>query len=304
MFERIKNYFAPNTSPPQFHPAVCNVFKDKDISDKIYTEGYYIVNLLDDAQQAELLSLYAQEQHYEDNGDGAFVDVMSERTNQEISRIIDPSLKKWLTNYKIVASTFVVKTPGDDGTVPAHQDGTTTDELRYTTLNVWIPLQTIDASNGGLHIVPRSHHISVPYRCATIEPYIKAAEQALAPYFVPVYMRPGQALIFDSRMFHYSPTNKSAQDRIASVSRIFPFEADFIMCYKDKITPGEPIEIWRCPDNHLIKSNYSHNQAMRPKGCTLIDKRYMDTTPISLPALKEALKKLRIEPHQPAIKSE
>jgi len=66
----------------------------------------------------------------------------SKNIHDAIHEILANSLDKWFHDYKDI-NPFVIKTPGKSSGVPIHQDVAAIDEDKYSTTNVWIPLQSI-----------------------------------------------------------------------------------------------------------------------------------------------------------------
>jgi len=258
-------------------------FRDDAITEKLHKEGYCVVDFIDETQLNKLKKLYKEHHDLKDEKGGAFFGMFSKDisyrkiVNETVNEILGNTFNKWFVNYKTAVNTFVIKVPGQLSYVPIHQDGAAIDELKYSSINIWIPLQTIDEQNGAMQVIPRSHHIFLPYRCASVEPIQKNIEQELYPYFYPIYLKAGQALFFDSRMFHYSNPNLSATDRIAVVCRICPSEAPIVAYYKDNNNENGMVEMWECPSDYLITSD-GYNDNIRPDGCRLV-KRFKDQIP-------------------------
>ncbi len=271
------------------------VIRNAEITSQLNENGYCIVDFLSATQLQSLRDVNEKFCKTKDAENGAFLGVISKNIHDALHDILTASLNKWFHDFKEI-NAFVIKTPGKSSFVPIHQDVTAIDEEKYSTTNVWIPLQSIDEKNGVMYIVPRSHHIFFPYRCATIDPLTKNIEHVLQPYFIPIYLKAGQALFFDTRMFHYSLPNLSDQNRVVTVCRVFPKEADMVAYFKE---PGSDskIEMWRCPDDFLIYK-HTQNENERPLNATLLGYKVANTEPLTLEEFEERRKVLGIVSQQ------
>lgn len=298
MFQKIINYFKPPLHTPREYKAARHIFfRDPEIARAMHETGYYIVDFLGENERQKLLDIYEKYHRTKDNGKGAFFGEMSVNIHYAIEEVLRTSWDKWFVNYKSVVNGFVVKTAGDNGHCPIHQDVADIDETKYSSINIWIPLQPITPVNGALQIVPRSQHIFVPYRAATIDPLTKDIEDIIQPYFMPLYFELGQALFFDARMFHYSPPNLSGKIRLATFCRICPQEADVITYFKEHGAVGSPIEMFKCPDDYVVHSTPERDN-VRPKNCESLGFRYTNTYPLTAEAFEKRRKKLGIRPYK------
>jgi ectoine hydroxylase-related dioxygenase (phytanoyl-CoA dioxygenase family) len=297
IFHFLKNYFSTPNEPLEYKAEKHTFFRDSKIMEALHSTGYYVVDFLGEKERLQLLDIYGKYHKTKDNGKGAFFGEMSENIHYSIEKILLDSWNKWFVNYKSVVNGFVVKTAGEAGYCPIHQDVADIDELKYSSINIWIPLQPITPENGALHIVPRSQHIFVPYRAATIDALTKNIEHLIYPYFIPLYFELGQALFFDARMFHHSPPNSSDKIRLAAFCRICPKEADVITYFQENGTLGSPIEMFSCPDDYVVHST-SERDNVRPVNCKSLGFRYAVTMPLTAKEFERRRKKLGIKPGQ------
>jgi len=274
-------------------PQPQTILKDKIVSLKIDDVGYCIVDFLSDEKCQKLTDVFEKYHKAPDHNDGVFMGVISKKVHTDIKDVLHEELEFWFHNYKPV-NAYVVKVPGQKSFVPIHQDVAAIDELKFSTLNVWIPLQDVTIDNGVMYVVPRSHYIFSPYRGANVDALSKNIETELRPYFKPLYLKKGQALFFDSRMFHFSPPNLSDSNRIITVCRIFPKEAKMISYYKDPSKDDGTIEIWQCQDDYLLNKN-GYDDNARPPHAKLIGQKKVDTSPISREEFDKRRIKLGIE---------
>ncbi len=279
MISSIKTYLNKYLgATPQVIPYT--FFKDERIAAGVYEDGYYISDFASADQCRQIVEIYERLHVHRGEDSGAFFGEISKSIHEALMPILSESLDRYFADYRSMVNAFVIKTPGQSGRVPIHQDSASVDETLFSNINVWLTLQDTTEDNGALYVVPRSHHIFTPYRAATITPYISSIENSLQAYFTPLYLKAGQALIFDSRMFHYSPPNLSGKKRIISICKICSDKADVIAYYRDPNVPGAPIEMWHCPPDHLHYGE-NHNDTIRPQKSSLVRYIHNDVTPMS-----------------------
>jgi len=307
MFRKLIDFFSFSDWPLEYQPVRHTFFRDSKLAEILNHTGYYIADFIGEKERLLLLDVYKKHQQkdeyevqYEerDTGSaGAYMGVISQTVHQSINEILGPAFDKWFINYKSAVNAFAVKTPGNSGQVPVHQDVSDLDEEKYSTISIWLPLQTMSEENGTLQIIPRSHHIFVPYRASTLEPLTKNIEPLLTPYFVPLYLKAGQALFFDSRLFHQSPPNLSKENRVVALCRICPQDAPIVTYYKDPLVSDSKVEMWQCPDDYLIYSE-NHEEKRPPKNGKFLGYKNANISPITPEEFERRRRKLGILPFQ------
>jgi hypothetical protein len=287
MFRQLSQYFLSPKKEREYVPVRHTFFRDSKIAQQLHETGYYVADFLGSKERVALLELYEKNHQLDNRQDGVFFGTFSKDTeyrkkvHNAINEILAQSFNKWFINYKSTINNFVIKTPGRSTRVPIHQDGAALDEEKYSSINVWIPLQAAIPLNGALSVIPRSHNIFTPYRCNTIPSLVKNIEKELYSYFLPIYLELGQVLFFDSRLFHYSTPNLSETNRVAIVCRICPVESSVMSYYREKEKKDAPIEMWCCPDDFLI-SIVGYNDDVRPPGAKLMGYKYVDVEPLTM----------------------
>ncbi len=283
-------YDTATSSPvrPHWAPVRHTVFKNAELGQRIHDDGFAVVSLWSDEQLAALQSLCNREHRLQPAEGGMFYSVYSQdlayrrRVHEEIAAIMRPTFDRYFVDYRNVVNMFVVKSPGPASEFGLHQDTTALDEFRYSPLSIWSPLCDVDADNGALCLVPRSHRFFSPYRGVSFPFPFSAIQDTVREYLVPVPMRRGEALIFDNRLVHSSLPNRSRQNRDAVVSGIFPAEATFQVCFKQPGQKDAPIEIFeQGPDWLLDYPNFLRNCHERPVTGTVIGHARFEFPPIS-----------------------
>jgi hypothetical protein len=288
------------TLNPHWKPVYPTVLKDRELADKVYMEGYAVVDLFSDEQIAQIQELYNQT--HDITAPGMFYSVYSQsleyrqKIDSGLREIFSEVLDRYFVDYKSVLNTFIVKSSGEESEFYLHQDSTGLDEFRYTALNVWCPLVDITPDNGPMAMLKYSHWFFSPYRGISFKAPFEDIQPLVRQYLEPVYLKAGQAVIFDFRVVHNSLPNVSGVNRPVALTGIFPKEASFISCYKGPETEGR-IEIFSHPDDYLLTNlNFLHNCHARPTTGEVIGYAKFDLPPITEPQFLELVNKVGLEP--------
>lgn len=261
--------------PLKWKPALNKVFKSPELAKKIHEEGFAILPLISDEILDKLNAIYAREHSLNVENGGMFYTVYSSdteyrlRVHNEIQEVLKPVLEEHFKDYTNVVNSFVVKASGNESEFYVHQDTTAIDEFKFSPLSLWIPLQEIDATNGALTIIEKTHWFFSPFRGVSFPFPFSNIVNIVRKYLKPVYMKPGEVLVFDPRIVHNSMQNTSGKDRVAIISGIFDKEAEFITCYKDPASSSNPIELYRHEaDYTLTYQNFYYDCHVRPTSGT------------------------------------
>jgi ectoine hydroxylase-related dioxygenase (phytanoyl-CoA dioxygenase family) len=186
--------------------------------------------------------------------------------DRAVRAVIIPGIDAWLPGHRIAFCTFALKrAAGDGGTVPMHQDWSFVDETRHVSFGLWCPLTSVDAVNGCLQVVKGSHALPHPPRAACSPFFYPGIEERLrATSLTTVPMRTGQAMLFDNRLFHCSPANRSGIDRLAVTAVLVPQAAR--LRYYHQVDRQRPhlVEVFEVDDAFYL----SHVAPGRPAHAT------------------------------------
>jgi ectoine hydroxylase-related dioxygenase (phytanoyl-CoA dioxygenase family) len=198
--------------------------------------GFVVVDLLDDADVIGLLSFY--EQAFRTRRQvvpyaeklSYYISIFDKdsthkrEVDQKISKRVSENVHKWMIDYEVFYSNFMIKFPGD-GQIEAHQDFNFVDESRHTAFNLWCPLVDTSSQNGGLFVIPGSHKAFLTQRGPNIPKALTEYNETFRKYARLVPAKRGQAVIFDHKLVHCSPPNRGDTARVAIQSVLFPKEA-------------------------------------------------------------------------------
>ncbi len=245
------------------------IFRDESNERQFREDGYVIVDLLRADAIADLLSFYAAAfptrrevvPHARElpyyisifDRDAAHKREVDERISQYVARDIEALLE----NYEVFYSNFMIKFPGD-GQIEAHQDFNFVDENQHTAFNLWCPLVDTDSQNGGLYAIAGSHNVFRTQRGPNLPKALTQYNDMLKRYARCIPLKKGQATIFDHKLIHYSPPNRSEEVRVAIQSVLKPREAATIHYVFDQQT--ERVRAYRIDKEFILNADLWNSQ--------------------------------------------
>jgi ectoine hydroxylase-related dioxygenase (phytanoyl-CoA dioxygenase family) len=223
------------------------IFREESNERQFRQDGYVIVDLLGAEAIDDLLSFYAaafpsrrevvpyaHELPY-------YISIFDRdpahkrEVDERISRYIAHHTDVLLEDYEVFYSNFMIKFPGD-GQIEAHQDFNFVDESQHTAFNLWCPLVDTNSQNGGLYVIAGSHNVFRTQRGPNLPKALTQYNDLLKRYSRCIPINKGHAAIFDHKLIHYSPPNRSDQVRVAVQSVLKPREAAAIHYVYDHAT--------------------------------------------------------------------
>jgi hypothetical protein len=200
------------------HPPV---LYDETLNGHLFKYGYAHFPLLYPDEVDALRKLFFQ-YHQPDELSGLYITanrkdrLLIYEINEQMNRIFARAIEKHFQNVKKLGGTFIVKNPDPSNILHPHQDWNIVDETRYRSFTVWVPLQDISEQNGVMYVLPGSHNWIRGYRHITIDSVYGKIYDLAWQYSVPVYMKAGDALVFDHALAHASKPNYTREPRICA----------------------------------------------------------------------------------------
>lgn len=228
-----------------------SVFKNQDYAETLVKDGVVKIPFLSKEHLQKLNEFYF-EMHPNDDlpalYDGIHMTIWHSdldykfKIRDNIKSIIAEAFEDNFSDYRALSQQFIVKKQGSETTFPIHQDWSIVDENKFFSLNIWIPLHDVDASNGAMWIVKGSHKIDRKIRGAGIlfPDYTKMISE-LKPYMTSFDMKAGEALIFYHSTIHGSPYNQSENARKVVQVSLLPKDAQFQIYFQKN--ENSPLEI-------------------------------------------------------------
>lgn len=209
------------------------VFVNQEWNKKLTEEGYIIAPVLDNAAITALTNLFnAIPQHQAAFTTFAIEDyAIRKQVDTAIKAALQDFCKQHFTGYVPFWGNFFVKPPQTPA-MPLHADLQYVNEPQFISLNIWCPLQDVTADNGGLGIVPYSHHAIRQIRGTNITRAFRVNNDAIQQQLgKTLTLKAGEAIIYDHRLLHYSTANNSAQKRLAITLIMVPEQAQLVHYY-------------------------------------------------------------------------
>ena len=212
------------------------VLRDPVCDQRLRDVGYAVFPLLSGEEVAEIRTSYRTLVDDPDAPGSMEFDYMAENraAMRTVADLLAPvwarHVPEVFTDHEPVFSTFVAKHPGRYSGMFLHDDRTYLDERRQRAFTMWVPL--VDTSpeldNGTLWIVPGSHQLFGAFSGTGTPDWIRPYEEYLEQYLVPLRMRAGEALVYDTKTVHGSTPNRTSETREAIATAVAPRGAELI----------------------------------------------------------------------------
>jgi ectoine hydroxylase-related dioxygenase (phytanoyl-CoA dioxygenase family) len=183
--------------------------------------------------------------------------------NSYIKGIIRTRLLDILDDFKVIIYTALAKGSNEKSQLALHQDASYVDENTDYSMSLWIPLSDSNLENGAIHILEGSHTTFPTIRCATMV-HDYGDSEAIKSKMKCIEVKAGEALLFHSRLLHYTPKNTSGTIRMAVMSCLLRSDADILQWYKkDEST----LEVFKMKDDFFLDfGDFMNEKDLRPKG--------------------------------------
>lgn len=247
--------------------------------------GYTLIECLDQ-HDIETLVRYYHRTAQAAVGMGFLVSMMSQDLSyrqclsQVITAMLRPKVQQYFPDSRLCFGSFIVKQPHlPNSEVQMHQDWSFVDETQFASYGIWCPLTDVDRQNGCLSVIQGSHLFNRHPRGLLNEfPYPELLPALQADWLTHIPMRAGQALVYDSRLFHCSAINHSDEERIVAAGLMVPQAAALRYYHRDLQNPAAPLEVFEVDDDFYTRLIIG----VRPEGITPIDWVAQHYEPLSL----------------------
>jgi ectoine hydroxylase-related dioxygenase (phytanoyl-CoA dioxygenase family) len=237
------------------------VFHNSKLNESLLKEGYVIISLLnqDDINLLETFYYLPENEGYTN----VFTTYAcssfeyKDKVDALLKEVIGKKLKTLFTDEMIPFwGNFMMKIPSENSNMPLHTDWQYVDENQHISLNVWVPFTDTNLENGALHVVPKSHlYCNYPRGMNLPRYYEKNEEDIKKKFGKALYLKKGEAVIYDHRLLHYSFANKSNTNRLAATLVYVPNKAKIALYFRNNTTEKtHAFEIENATS--LIQSNF------------------------------------------------
>lgn len=150
---------------------------------------------------------------------------LSLKVSNSIKDIVMPALENWFLDFNFFLGGFMVKAANTVSEFPLHQDWNIVDETKYTSYQIWIPLELSSPYNGGIFVLPGSHRFFENNRSGSYGMPRVATDEELRELVVDMIIPTGSALIYHNSLFHASYPNRTSTDRISAIINVYQKDA-------------------------------------------------------------------------------
>ena len=212
--------------------AVRPAFHDAAVQRQFDCDGFVVVPFIDPERLEQLRQLFATVDS--GIGSGFYVSLHSSDVSHRVAvgeglqRICGDLPARYLRDYRMLVGTFAVKFPGPGSEQGAHQDLSFVDESRFASVNCWFPLTEVGADDGPLMVMKGSHRL-FPKNRGPFQPLFHRPglrDVIVSRYLIAPKVKVGEAILFNSRLVHYSPPSTGARARVAVLLSTIPREVE------------------------------------------------------------------------------
>lgn len=255
-------------------------------------DGYAIIDFLNNHEIKILLELYHELPH---GLEGGFAPSIMSRDinyrqliNQKIKQLLAEKTTRLFKSYRLCFWSFVVKQGNRaDSEVQMHQDWSFVDETKFNSLGFWCPLIDVNPLNGCIHLVQGSHRLNTKPRGLFNDfPYEHLLPIIREKYLTDIPMQAGQALIYNTRIFHCSPPNQTAQERVALAGLMIPQESNLRYYHCDFQNNPSQLEILEVDDEFYTRVILG----IKPEGLTSLGFIEREFEPLTEESIAKKLK--------------
>jgi ectoine hydroxylase-related dioxygenase (phytanoyl-CoA dioxygenase family) len=177
------------------------------------------------------------------------------QVNQLFAENLMPLLDTVLNDYRMLNGSFYVK-PCGKGRLEIHENWCHVLDLTETTVTAWFPIIETNKHNGTIEIIPGTNKLVPSISAMGATTYFHEFENELVEkYFEPVPMKPGQCIIFDDSLLHYSPDNMSDTPRPAIQIELLPARLQPIIYeVDDQKHPGK-LDVYEVGSDFFLYEN-------------------------------------------------
>lgn len=220
-----------------------SILQSNQLNSQLSEEGFVVVDLLDANEVLNLLDNFNKKVTLKDPvfyatahaKDIAFRKEMSDSITSVMAKKVD----SFFQNHELLGASYIVKSKELHHALQPHQDWNIVDESKFRSYNIWLPLVDLNEENGAIMILPKSHNWLNNYRHSSIPCAYKNVHELVWKNMIPLYLKAGQALIYDHALLHASMPNVSSKNRIACACGIIPKEAKMKFYWNNNNTVEE-----------------------------------------------------------------
>ncbi len=232
------------------------ILQNDSLDEQLLREGYVVVPFLSTEENDSLTAFFNKAHPQATEGMYATAHVQDiafrMKMNDFIKQVFERPIAAYFQNCRSLGGSFIAKGKGERGTINPHQDWNIVDEDKFRSFNIWVPLVDLNPDNGAIMVLANSHTWLKTYRSANISSAYQKVSPLLWETLQPLYMKKGEALIYDHRLIHASGENFSDALRLAAVFGIIPQEAEMLYYHQ---ADENTIEVFESSPDFFLYGN-------------------------------------------------
>ncbi|BAQ61811.1 hypothetical protein GM3708_2217 [Geminocystis sp. NIES-3708] len=246
------------------------IVDEKKIILDLKKDGYAVVKFLADQEVVSIQDIYNSLTH---NFSSGFVPTMMSNDihyrqfiNSSIKKILAQKMAHFLRSYRLCHWSFLVKHAQRlDSTIGLHYDWSFVDINRFNSVGVWCPLIDVNNYNGCLKVVKGSHNLNnKPSGGYSDFPYKHLLPTIEEKYLTELSIKAGEAVIYDTNIFHGSPPNQTTNERVVLAGLMISIDSTLRYYYCDTEKDASKLEVFEVDDEFYTSNIWG----VRPEGLT------------------------------------
>lgn len=225
-------------------------FKNNETQLSFEKNGYVVLDLLEDSTIFKFKKLYQRVKPLFIWQTFSNIYSCEKEINKSISNNIHAEINNKIEDLfcdcDFIAACFISKGTGNMTKVNLHQDWMITDEEKYFSLALWIPLQDTDVHNGAITLIKGSHKWFKTIRSHQIPSVYVNLKSILQEKLETIKMKKGQVLVYAQNIFHGSWSNQSFTQRVAVNITVMHKNAPRLFFFQSK---DKAMSAYKMPDD-------------------------------------------------------
>jgi len=245
------------------------ILKDDLLDKNLYKDGFVVIPFLNKSETDQLVNFFYE--NHPSGIEGFYASAHAQdipfrnKMNYGIKTVFIPAIQKYFCECSPLGGSFVVKSNAMKDKLTPHQDWNIVDEEKFRSFNIWVPLVDLTKKNGAIKIKVGSHRWIKNFRGPGIPDDFQNFHEQIWNEMIPLYMKAGEALIYDHRLFHASDPNTTDILRVAAVFGIIPSEAKMFHCCGN----NGSVEIYESSVDFFMKENIQDGPSILRKVSTI-----------------------------------
>lgn len=238
-------------------------FYSQDLLKQIQLNGFAVVDFLN---EGELSQIKLDLQYFLNKVELGKLFYTSGRDEKKIMnlaretsmRLVQSRLESVIdiSKAKIEGGAWLIKPFGDQSGLSPHQDSSLVNELETSMCYGWIPIQDVHKNNGCVHVIPGSHLFGNHYRSLDVKWLFEDYKDVLLEFSIPIEMKAGQLLLFDSALIHGSSCNETTELRTAINFLCIKKDTSYMHYLQDETVPNGKVAAFKVDMNFFFYENY------------------------------------------------